>query len=136
MATLSLLGEDGAVARRWDIGDQPVTVGRDATADLVIPDDALSRRHFMISREGGHYMIKDLGSQNGTSVGGQRAQRAQLKQNDCILAGRTLFLFHEHPSPAAVGPDGQPRAHDTAFLPALATERATQPAAPVSQPLG
>jgi two-component system, NtrC family, sensor kinase len=131
-----MLGEDGAVAQRWDIGDQPVTVGRDDTADLVVQDDSLSRRHFTISREGEHYTIEDMGSQNGTSVDGKRAQRTQLRQNDCILAGRTLFLFHEHPVPAAKDLHGQPRAHDTAFLPAAhAAERAAQRAAPVSPQL-
>jgi len=126
MAVLCLLGEDGTVSQQWDIGDEPVTVGRDSTADLVIPDAALSRRHFSILREGEHYVIKDLDSQNGTSVDGQRAQHKTLRQNDCILAGRTLFLFHEHPLPGVARPGRPPRAHDTAFLPAtLAAERAS-----------
>ena len=126
MATLCLLGEDGTVVQRWDIGDRPVTIGRDDTADLVIQDGSLSRRHFTISREGEHYLIKDLGSQNGTTVDGRRAQTTPLRQNDCILAGRTLFLFHEHSVPASVDLQGQPRTHNTAFLPAaLAAERAS-----------
>ena len=53
MADLCLLAEDGAVAQRWEIGDQPVAVGRDKAADVTIPDDTLSRRHFLIGgREG------------------------------------------------------------------------------------
>ena len=119
MASLCLLGDDGSVVQRWDIGDEPVTIGRDATADLVIPDDALSRLHFSIAHEGEHYTIKDLGSQNGTSVDGQRAQHIILRHNVCIAAGRTLFLFHEHPLPAAVDLQGQPRTHDSAFLPGV-----------------
>lgn len=121
MATLCLLGEDGTVVQRWDLGDRPVTIGRDDTADLVIQDGSLSRRHFTISREGEHYMIKDLGSQNGTTVDGRRAQTTLLRQNDCILAGRTLFLFHERPLPASVDLQGQPRTQHTAFLPAVLT---------------
>ena len=125
MATLCLLGEDGTVVQRWDIGDRLVTIGRDDTADLVIQDGSLSRRHFTISREGEHYLIKDLGSQNGITVDGRRAHTTMLRQNDCILAGRTLFLFHEHLVPASVDLQRQPRTHNTAFLPAvLATERA------------
>jgi pSer/pThr/pTyr-binding forkhead associated (FHA) protein len=127
MAVLCLLNEEGAVSQRWDIGDQPITVGREGTADWVITDELLSRRHFTIWREGEHYVLEDLGSQNGTSVDGQRAQRTKLKQNDCILAGRTLFLFHEHPMPSVAAITAKPRAHDTAFLPAaLAAQRAGQ----------
>ena len=74
MADLCLLDENGAVAQRWEIGDQPVAVGRDEAADVVIPDDTLSRRHFLIWREGDGFLIKDLNSQNGTWVDGQRAQ--------------------------------------------------------------
>ncbi len=97
MADLYLLTEDGAVAQRWAIGDQAAAVGRDDSADITIHDDTLSRQHFMIWREGNDYLIKDLNSQNGTWVGGQRVQGAKLCQNVCIAAGHTLFMFSEHP---------------------------------------
>ena len=35
MATLCLLGNDGAMAGRREIGDEPMTVGRGAAVDLV-----------------------------------------------------------------------------------------------------
>jgi pSer/pThr/pTyr-binding forkhead associated (FHA) protein len=128
MASLCLLNEDGAVIERWEVGDQPIAIGRDATADVTIDDAALSRRHFLICREGGQYLIKDLDSQNGTWVDGQRAQGTKLRQNDCIVAGRTLFLFREHALPDAVGPGGPLPAHDSAFLPAaIAAARAAHP---------
>jgi pSer/pThr/pTyr-binding forkhead associated (FHA) protein len=56
------------MVQRWEVGDQPIAIGRDGTADVTIDDAALSRRHFMIWREGDHYLIKDLDSQNGTWV--------------------------------------------------------------------
>jgi pSer/pThr/pTyr-binding forkhead associated (FHA) protein len=96
MADLYLLAEDGTVAQRWAIGDQPAAVGRDETADITIRDDTLSRRHFMIWREGDSFLIKDLSSQNGTWVDGQRVRGTALRQDVCIAAGRTLFMFSEH----------------------------------------
>ena len=99
MADLCLLTEDGMVAQRWAIGDQPAAVGRDETADITIRDDALSRRHFMIWREGDAFLIKDLNSQNGTWVDGQRVQGTALRHDVCIAAGRTLFMFSEHDLP-------------------------------------
>jgi|GEM_PF-988786 len=107
MADLCLLAEDGAVAQRWAIGDQPAAVGRDESADITIRDDTLSRRHFMIWREGDCFLIKDLNSQNGTCVDGQRVQATALRHDVCIAAGRTLFMFSEHnlsAGPAAILP--------------------------------
>ena len=108
MATLCLLGIDGAQGKQWEISDQPVTVGRGASADVKVEDDGLSRRHFMVLREGGDYLIKDLSSRNGTWVHGHRAVTARLSHNDCILAGHTLFRFCEEC--AAVSPAPQPGA--------------------------
>ncbi len=95
MASLCLLGEDGAMTERWELGEEPLAVGRGETADVIIEDAALSRRHFLISREGEQYVLSDLNSQNGTWVDGKRAARTPLRHHDCIVAGRTLFLFAE-----------------------------------------
>ena len=103
MASLCLLNEDGATAERWELGEHPIAVGRDASSDVVIEDASLSRRHFVILRRGNDYLLQDLNSQNGTWVDGQRAQATKLRHHDCILAGRTLFVFSEH-GPAAATP--------------------------------
>jgi len=123
------LAEDGAVAQRWEIGDQPVAVGRDETADVTIRDNTLSRRHFLIWREGDSFLIKDLNSQNGTWVDGQRARGTKLSHNVCIVAGRTLFLFSEHRLPAS--PARNPLAAPCAtavVLPAALAASASHPA--------
>ena len=95
MATLCLLGEGGAMAGQWEIGDGPLTVGRGTAVDVKVEDDGLSRRHFIILREGTEYLVKDASSRNGTWVHGHRALAARLRHNDCILAGNTLFRFCE-----------------------------------------
>ena len=101
MAALCLLDDVGVIAERWEITDRPVAVGRDASADVKINDESLSRRHFVIVREGQSYLLKDLDSQNGTWVAGKRARATKLRHNDCIAAGRTLFLFSEGSVPAS-----------------------------------
>jgi pSer/pThr/pTyr-binding forkhead associated (FHA) protein len=112
MATLCLLGNDGATAKQWNIGDAPVTIGRSGQVDVKIDDEGLSRRHFMIAREGAEYVVKDLSSRNGTWVHGHRAVAARLHHNDCVLAGHTLFRFCEDSeertlaSPFLSGPHG------------------------------
>ena len=101
MASLCLLDDVGAIAQRWELAGRPLAVGRDASADVKINDESLSRRHFVILREGENYVLKDLESEHGTWVGGKRARAAaKLRHNECIAAGRTLFLFREQSFPA------------------------------------
>ena len=108
MAHLYLLDENGMTAKKWELDKNPVAVGRGEAADVRVEDQSLSRRHFLIVREGFGYLLKDLNSQNGTWVDGRRADAAatQLKHHDCIAAGRTLFLFSEDPPRATASPGG------------------------------
>jgi pSer/pThr/pTyr-binding forkhead associated (FHA) protein len=95
MATLCLVCEDSSAAGRYEVGDQPLVVGRGEAADVTIEDDALSRQHFLVLRQDDSYMIEDLNSRNGTWVGGRRILAAKLRHNDIILAGHTVFRFME-----------------------------------------
>jgi len=121
MATLCLLGNDGATRDQWEIGDAPVTIGRSGPVDVRVDDDGLSRRHFMIVREGAECVVRDLSSRNGTWVHGHRVVAARLHHNDCVLAGHTIFRFHDHNSEAALAPQPLSGPHGTQILrPALA----------------
>ena len=121
MATLCLLAGNGAVIEEWEIGDQAVTVGRGVGADVKINDEGLSRRHFVILREGEDYLIKDLNSRNGTWVDGDRALTTRLRPCSEIIAGRTQFRFTEPAFPAERARSGMTGPHDTVVLPSLAT---------------
>ena len=95
MAKLGLLNEEGAMTQAWEIGNEPLAIGRSDTADVIIDDAALSRVHFLIMRQGQSFVLQDLKSQNGTWVDGRRAEATTLHHHDCIVAGRSLFIFSE-----------------------------------------
>ena len=97
MATLCLLDDVGLIAKRWELNDEPVSIGRDDSAEVSLDDESLSRRHFIVFRDKDSYAIQDLDSQNGTWVDGKRTHTTKLKHHDCIVAGRTIFLFDERP---------------------------------------
>lgn len=116
MATLYLLNDEGVTAEQWEIGSRPITVGRSVNADVKIEDDGLSRRHFMIVQDGGDYLIRDLGSRNGTWVEGNRAFTARLRHDDFIQAGRSRFRFDLHASAAPNCSRPQAGPHGTVIL--------------------
>jgi pSer/pThr/pTyr-binding forkhead associated (FHA) protein len=51
---------------------ESLQVGRDPAADLVLRDQTVSRLHASLDRRGDGWSVTDLGSTNGTSVGGRR----------------------------------------------------------------
>ena len=68
-----------------------VTVGRQPGIYLLIDHTSVSRRHAEISYANGQYILRDLGSTNGTYINGVRLEAESvyiLKQNDEIRFGK------------------------------------------------
>ena len=55
-----------------DLSLDKAIVGRSVKADVVVPDDALSRNHCLIEIEAGNFYVTDLGSSNGVFINSQR----------------------------------------------------------------
>ena len=69
-----------------------VVVGRDPTADFVLDDSQVSRRHLQLQVENGRAVVEDLGSANGTFVNSELvAERLTLRHGDRIQVGGTLL---------------------------------------------
>lgn len=62
-------------------------------ADVNLNDRLVSRRHAAIEAGSGRYLLKDLGSTNGTFLNGQPAGMEFLKHGDEIQIGSTLIRF-------------------------------------------
>jgi signal transduction histidine kinase len=78
--------------------DAQTLVGRESR-QLPITDNTVSRRHCeLYPTDDGTWMIKDLGSANGTWINGQRVERtAYLRLGDQIRVGRTILVFGAQP---------------------------------------
>jgi len=68
-------------------------VGRDASADIQVEDNGLSRQHFEILWDGSRAGLRDLGSTNGTELNGRKVGDAPLEADALIAAGRSEFVF-------------------------------------------
>jgi len=68
-------------------------VGRQATNDLQLEDNAVSRRHCLFVRSGDNCTLKDLDSRNGTFVTGTPVSEQPLRPGDEIRIGGSLFCY-------------------------------------------
>jgi len=76
-------------------------IGRDAAADIVFEDSSVSRRHVKIIVQGDDVYVEDLGSTNGTFVGGIKVSRTKVKAGDLIVIGANMVnVGHQVAGPA------------------------------------
>jgi adenylate cyclase len=77
------------------------TIGRAANNTLVFAQGEISKRHAEIVCEGGGYVVRDLGSSNGTFVNSTRVQSTKLANGDTVAFGTVRFSFVlKEPMPA------------------------------------
>jgi len=79
----------------FQLGEQPITIGRSPDADIVLLDEKVSRIHCGIRLWDGDFYIKDLKSKNGTWVNGDRAEVAKMRAGDSVRVGSTTFTFDQ-----------------------------------------
>jgi uncharacterized RDD family membrane protein YckC len=72
-----------------------LSIGRDPSNDLVLPDALVSRRHAVIECRGNQYVIRDCNSSNGSLVNGDRVTEHPLKDGDLMAIGTARMLFRE-----------------------------------------
>ena len=75
-------------------GEATISIGRASDCSIPVKDRYLSRRHAEIVPNGDGWILKDLGSANGTYLNGNRVERdTRLTPGDRIRLGDTELLF-------------------------------------------
>jgi hypothetical protein len=73
--------------------DRRLLIGRDGSCDLVLRHDTVSRRHAELVRDGGRWMLRDLGSTNGTWDGAWRVREIEIDASSELHLGGVRVRF-------------------------------------------
>ena len=98
-----------------EIASDRTLIGRDPTADIVVNDPSVSRRHAIIERRPEGWAIFDQRSANGTWLENQRIEQALLVSGQQLRLGAVTFAVilaapgaAARPAPAAAPPRRPP----------------------------
>jgi hypothetical protein len=70
------------------------SIGRAPTNKIVLGDDLCSREHAEIYFADGHWVLRDLGSLNGSRINNEQVRgEEQISSSDDVQLGRSRFLY-------------------------------------------
>ena len=70
-----------------------LTIGRDPTNDIVLPDAMVSRRHAVVEPRAGLFYLRDCHSANGSVVNGERVSERGLRDGDVVAIGTARLVY-------------------------------------------
>ncbi len=80
-------------AETFALSGDRATVGRSINAHVRLSDQLVSREHCELLRLGDRFVVRDLGSSNGTFVNGTNITEKVLEWGDKILVGESVLIF-------------------------------------------
>lgn len=79
-------------SRSWSLTASPTRIGRSSKSEIQIADGTVSKEHAEIVRRGEDWLVRDLGSRNGTRVNGQEAgEPTTLRAGDLLEVGHVTL---------------------------------------------
>ncbi|MDJ0940628.1 MAG: FHA domain-containing protein [Woeseiaceae bacterium] len=95
--TRLLIGRIDEQELRFPLFKDRLTIGRTAQNDIQLKAQYISRRHAVVSTEGGATRVIDWGSKNGVYVNSKRITEHFLKSGDIVTIGTAEFRYEERP---------------------------------------
>jgi DNA-binding NtrC family response regulator len=90
--------------RACRLGSGPATIGTDAACDLALSDDRVSARHLSVEAVESRFVVRDLGSTNGSWYEGSRITEVTVPAGTTLLAGRTALRIEPEAQPLDLPP--------------------------------
>jgi len=95
LARLRIKYKDGE-RESIELSEKLTMIGRTPANTIQLRDQTASRKHCMINLEADVFLLRDMGSGNGTKVNGKRVQDSHtLSDGDRVQVGTTVLTFKE-----------------------------------------
>ncbi|WP_019807714.1 glycogen accumulation regulator GarA [Saccharomonospora halophila] len=88
---------------RFLLDRDTTSAGRHPDSDIFLDDVTVSRRHAEFRREGGEFVVIDVGSLNGTYVNREPVDQAVLSGGDEVQVGKFRLVFLTGPGHGGQG---------------------------------
>ncbi len=98
-SALLIMQRGPSVGARFLLDAERTVAGRSPNADIFLDDVTVSRKHAEFVRELDDFLVRDIGSLNGTYVNRERIESSLLRAGDEVQIGKYRLTFH--PSPVA-----------------------------------
>ena len=79
---------------RFLLDDDEVLSGRHPDSDIFLDDVTVSRKHAVFRRTEGSFVVRDVGSLNGTYVNRELVDEAVLTTGDEVQIGKFRLVFY------------------------------------------
>lgn len=76
-----------------DVGDKLVIGCGDSSGLVLSGDSRLGEEHCEVVRDGDRFVLRDLGTDAGTVINGQKVKERKLEGGEVIMVGRTVLRF-------------------------------------------
>jgi pSer/pThr/pTyr-binding forkhead associated (FHA) protein len=86
---------------------ESLVVGRDPLCGVIVEDSRVSKRHAELRWSNGAWTLEDLDSKNGTTVNGQPARGAEVRNGDWISFGGLMARFERLSAAQAATQDSE-----------------------------
>ncbi|OFZ79158.1 MAG: hypothetical protein A2583_00505 [Bdellovibrionales bacterium RIFOXYD1_FULL_53_11] len=92
--TVKLVFQPGVANHvQYELKNAETSIGRGKICDIILSDKKSSRKHALILKAGSSFILRDLGSINGTYVNGNKVKDCELSNDDVIRIGDSEFAF-------------------------------------------
>jgi DNA-binding winged helix-turn-helix (wHTH) protein len=104
-----LVQEGNSPKTQWPLAKSSIIIGREAESDVQIADRQVSRQHAEVTRTDQGFMLRDLGSKNGTFLNGEPvSQEPRLMRNGddvgIALCAKLTFIEENATAPVIAQP--------------------------------
>ncbi|GAA3822003.1 FHA domain-containing protein [Cellulomonas soli] len=96
-SALLVMQRGPSAGARFLLDAERTVAGRSTHADIFLDDVTVSRKHAEFVRDGLQFVVRDIGSLNGTYVNRTRIDQALLRAGDEVQIGKYRLTFHPSP---------------------------------------